>query len=113
MTRTSIVSVATLAAIMIASPVSAQRPTAPGPAAPATPPAALKAVPAASSDDALAKNFQAEHEIGRRFHFDPADLPMPKTGPVVTDRSLIVPYSGQTRDIVRQRSGQSPSFAGA
>jgi glucose/arabinose dehydrogenase len=43
----------------------------------------------------LAQNFQAEHEIGRRFHFDPADLPPPKTGPIVTDRSLIVSYDGQ------------------
>jgi glucose/arabinose dehydrogenase len=97
MARTSIVSVATLSAILTASqvfsPVSAQRPAAPGPAAP---PPALRALPAANSDDALAKNFQAEHEIGRRFHFDPADLPSPKTGPVVTDRSLIIPYSGQT-----------------
>jgi glucose/arabinose dehydrogenase len=45
--------------------------------------------------DELAQNFQAEHEIGRRFHFDPADLPPPKTGPIVTDRSLIVSYDGQ------------------
>src|SRR5580698_10441054 len=51
---------------------------------------------AVASDEELARNFQAEHEIGRRFHFDPADLPPPKTGPVVTDTSLIVPYSGQT-----------------
>ena len=28
----------------------------------------------------LAQNFQAEHEIGRRFHIDPNDLPAPKTG---------------------------------
>jgi glucose/arabinose dehydrogenase len=100
MARTSIVSVATLSAILtvsqVFSPVSAQRPAAPEPAAP---PPALKAVPAASSDDALAKNFQAEHEIGRRFRFDPADLPSPKTGPVVTDRSLIIPYSGQTPQV--------------
>jgi glucose/arabinose dehydrogenase len=49
--------------------------------------------------DLLAQSFQAEHEIGRRFHFDPADLPPPKTGPIVTDRSLIVPYSGQTLQV--------------
>jgi glucose/arabinose dehydrogenase len=42
-----------------------------------------------------AQNFLAEHEIGRRFHFDPNNLPPPKSGPIVTDRSLIVPYSGQ------------------
>jgi hypothetical protein len=40
----------------------------------------------APAKDALAQNFQAEHEIGRRFHFDPADLPAPKAGPIVTDR---------------------------
>lgn len=43
----------------------------------------------------LAQNFQAEHEIGRRFHIDPNDLPAPKTGPIVTNRSLVVPYNGQ------------------
>jgi glucose/arabinose dehydrogenase len=56
-----------------------------------------KATPAQDSDakDKLAENFAAEHEIGRRFHFDPADLPPPKTGPIVADRSLVVPYDGQ------------------
>src|SRR5690348_4900584 len=49
--------------------------------------------------DQLAQNFQAEHEIGRRFHFDPNDLPPPKTGPIVTDRSLIVPYAGQVPQV--------------
>jgi glucose/arabinose dehydrogenase len=46
--------------------------------------------------DRLAQNFAAEHEIGRRFHIEPNDLPAPKTGPIVTDRSLVVPYNGQT-----------------
>ena len=55
--------------------------------------------PAAGGDSELKQNFAAEHEIGRRFHFDPADLPAPKTGPIVTDRSLIVPYSGQTLQV--------------
>ncbi|MBV9685933.1 MAG: PQQ-dependent sugar dehydrogenase [Alphaproteobacteria bacterium] len=45
--------------------------------------------------DELAQNFLAEHEIGRRFHIDPADLPAPKSGPIVTNRSLVVPYDGQ------------------
>ncbi len=55
------------------------------------------AAPGQGSDpkDELAQNFLAEHEIGRRFRIDPADLPAPKTGPIVTDRSLIVPYDGQ------------------
>jgi glucose/arabinose dehydrogenase len=54
---------------------------------------------ATEADSELRRNFAAEHEIGRRFHFDPADLPAPKTGPIVTDRSLIVPYSGQTLQV--------------
>src|SRR4051794_27298883 len=53
----------------------------------------------AAADDAYAQNFAAEHEIGRRFHFDPADLPSPKTGPIVTDRPLIVPFTEQTLQV--------------
>ena len=49
----------------------------------------------ASAQDRLTQNFLAQNEIGRRFRVDPADLPPPKTGPIVTNRSLIVPYSGQ------------------
>lgn len=45
------------------------------------------------------QNFLVEHEIGHRFHFDPNNLPPPKTGPIVTDHSLIVPYSGQKLDV--------------
>ena len=64
-------------------------------------PASATAQPSAAPepDSELKRNFAAEHEIGRRFHFDPADLPAPKTGPIVTDRSLIVPYSGQTLQV--------------
>jgi glucose/arabinose dehydrogenase len=43
----------------------------------------------------LTQNFQIQHEMGHRFRIDPTDLPAPKTGPIVTNRSLIVPYSGQ------------------
>ncbi len=53
-----------------------------------------------------AQNFLVEHEIGHRFHIDPNNLPAPKTGPIVTDRSLIVPYSGQELDV-------SPGFTAA
>jgi glucose/arabinose dehydrogenase len=49
--------------------------------------------------NSLTQNFLAEHEIGRRFHIDPADLPPPKTGAIVTDRPLIVPYSGQAPQV--------------
>jgi glucose/arabinose dehydrogenase len=47
----------------------------------------------------LAQNFQAQHEVGRRFHFDPAELPSPKSGPIVTNRSLTVPFGGQTLQV--------------
>jgi glucose/arabinose dehydrogenase len=50
--------------------------------------------PPASTDE-LTQNFAAEHEIGRRFHVDPAHFPPPKTGPIVTNRPLILPYHGQ------------------
>jgi glucose/arabinose dehydrogenase len=51
--------------------------------------------PQDSKHDELKQNFLNEHELGRRFSIDPADLPAPKTGPIVTNRPLIVPYSGQ------------------
>jgi glucose/arabinose dehydrogenase len=53
----------------------------------------------ANGEDSLRQNFLAQHEIGRRFHIDPADLPAPKTGPIVTNRPLIVPYSGQVPQV--------------
>jgi hypothetical protein len=49
--------------------------------------------------DALKQNFLAEHEIGRRFRIDPAGLPAPKTGPIVSNRALIVPYTGQAPQV--------------
>ena len=55
--------------------------------------------PAHEPESELEQNFAAEHEIGRRYHIDPADLPAPKTGPIVTDRSLIIPYSGQSLQV--------------
>ena len=79
----SLIITATLMAGMLAlSPASAQKTSAPD--------------PASNAKDELAQSFQAEHEIGRRFHIDPNDLPAPKTGPIVTDRSLVVPYDGQS-----------------
>src|SRR5690349_294484 len=62
---------------------------------------ALGAQPNSGSggDSKLKENFAAEHEVGRRFQFDPADLPAPKSGPIVADRSLVVPYSGQTLQV--------------
>jgi len=53
----------------------------------------------AAANDGFAQNFAAEHEIGRRFHFDAVDLPAPKTDPIVTDRSLVIPYREQTLQV--------------
>src|SRR5262249_32613307 len=50
---------------------------------------------APSPQDDPAQNFMVQQEIGRRFHIDPADLPAPKIGSIVTNRSLKVPYDGQ------------------
>lgn len=52
-----------------------------------------------TTDDEFDRNFAAEHEIGHRFHFDAADLPAPKTGPIVTDRSLVIPFAEQTLQV--------------
>ena len=49
--------------------------------------------------DTLAQNFAIKHEIGWRFQIDPDDLPARKTGPIVTNRSLTVPFDGQTLQI--------------
>jgi glucose/arabinose dehydrogenase len=37
-----------------------------------------------------------DQELGRRFMVNAEELPPPKTGPVVSSRSLTVPYQGQT-----------------
>jgi glucose/arabinose dehydrogenase len=55
--------------------------------------------PAADAANDPAGNFLIQHEIGRRFHIDPANLPAPKTGPIVTNRALTVPYSGQVPQV--------------
>ena len=39
--------------------------------------------------EALKQNFLAEHEIGRRYQIDPGNLPPPKSGAIVTNRSQI------------------------
>src|SRR5207237_7319383 len=63
-------------------------------------PAAAQKKPApAESKDELAQNFLAEHEIGRRFQINAAALPEPKTPPIVTNRSLIVPFNGQVLQV--------------
>src|SRR5712671_4000643 len=78
----SLIALAALAAGLVLSPAAAQ-----------------KKPETADAKDELALNFLAEHEIGRRFQIDPADLPPPKTGAIVTNRSLIVPYNGQVPQV--------------
>jgi hypothetical protein len=51
------------------------------------------------SQEKLSQNFRAQHEIGHRFQIDPNDLPAPKAGAIVTNRSLIVPYDGQVPQV--------------
>ena len=51
------------------------------------------------SREKLSQNFRAQHEIGHRFQIDPNDLPAPKAGAIVTNRSLIVPYDGQVPQV--------------
>jgi glucose/arabinose dehydrogenase len=80
--KSLIVTAALMAGMLALSPANAQKTSAPD--------------PASNAKNELAQSFQAEHEIGRRFHIDPNDLPGPKTGPIVTDRSLVVPYDGQS-----------------
>ncbi len=84
--RISLIALAASAAAVLAlTSASAQQPAAPG--------------QGSVTKDELAQNFQAEHEIGRRYHFDPNDLPPPKTGPIVADRSMIVPFNGQKLEV--------------
>src|SRR5215813_9448298 len=49
--------------------------------------------------EALKQNFLAEHEIGRRYEIDPDKLPLPKSGAIVTNRALTLPYTGQTPQV--------------
>ena len=37
--------------------------------------------------DRFTQNFLAQHEIGRRFRIDPAELPPPKASAIVTNRA--------------------------
>ena len=77
--------IASAATVLALSAVAAEQPAASG--------------QGSVTKEELAQNFQAEHEIGRRFHVDPNDLPAPKAGPIVTNRSLIVPFTGQALEV--------------
>src|SRR5215510_6594741 len=63
-------------------------------------PLAVLAEDAAQRDgEVLKQNFLAEHEIGRRYQLDPGNLPAPKSGAIVTNRPLILPYTGQVLQV--------------
>jgi len=85
-TYSRIVLLAVVSAAFMPSQLSAQRHDSPPHAA-------------ATTADELKQNFAAEHDIGRRFHIDPVDLPAPKAGPIVTNRSLTLPYDGQVPQV--------------
>ncbi|SRR5579871_4966088 len=53
----------------------------------------------APAKDRLAQNFEAEHEIGKRFQFTAADLPSPKAGPIVSNHPLTIPHRGQVPQV--------------
>src|SRR5690242_15949455 len=54
---------------------------------------------ATASAERLQQNFLTEHEIGKQFRVMPTDLPPPKTGPIVTNRSLTLPFAGQSPQV--------------
>src|ERR1044071_1837062 len=58
-----------------------------------------QSAPDTNTAEMLAQNFKAEHEIGKQYRIDPAELPAPKTGPIVTNRVLTVPFNGQSLQV--------------
>src|SRR5262245_44482829 len=61
--------------------------------------AAIAADALHNNADALKQNFLANHEIGHRYQIDPGNLPPPKTGAIVTNRPLTLPYAGQAPQV--------------
>ena len=55
--------------------------------------------PDTNTAEMLGQNFKAEHEIGKQYRIDPAELPPPKTGAIVTNRVLTIPFNGQTLQV--------------
>ena len=51
---------------------------------------------AAASNPLFDPSSLPDQKLGERISIKPEDLPPPKTGPIVSSRSLIVPYQGQT-----------------
>ena len=44
-------------------------------------------------------DYECKYTPGMAREVFPADLPAPKTGPILTNRSLILPYDGQTLQV--------------
>ncbi|KRR28603.1 hypothetical protein CQ13_20240 [Bradyrhizobium retamae] len=87
----------TLTAVLVAigfalAPAWAQRRNAPA----AQPPAEKPADPALLPDQ----------ELGRRFTVKAEDLPPPKTGPIVSNRSLVIPHQGKRPASLKASSRQ-------
>src|SRR5437763_9026176 len=82
-----LVGVAAALAATVALPLIAAEPTKPG-----------SALDKASADPP-AQNFAIEHEIGHRFQINAAEVPAPKTGPIVTNRVLVVPFGEQSLSV--------------
>jgi glucose/arabinose dehydrogenase len=62
-------------------------------------PALAQPQAAPPAQDALQEHFIAQHEIGRRFSLDPAQLPAPKSSPIVTNRVLTLPAEGHVPQV--------------
>ena len=58
-----------------------------------------QSAPDTAAAEMLAQNFKAQHEIGKQYRINPAELPPPKAGPIVTNRVLIVPFNGQSLQV--------------
>src|SRR3954465_2336700 len=58
-----------------------------------------QSAPDSATAEMLAQNFKAQHEIGKQHRINPAELPPPKAGPIVTNRVLIVPFNGQSLQV--------------
>ena len=51
---------------------------------------------ASSPKETAGRDPLADQEIGKRFNVAPESLPAPKSGPVVSNAPLVLPYEGQT-----------------
>jgi glucose/arabinose dehydrogenase len=57
---------------------------------------AQKGTAKVSANEAFDPASLADQQLGRRFMVKPDDLPPPRTGPMVANGPLTIPYQGQT-----------------